>query len=68
MARDIYDIAKDMAGQVVSEAHCAGYQAKPERGLFFHSDMGRLESAIADWIESHMQVDPNLWALHFSCC
>ena len=56
MARDIYDIAKEIAGEAVSIAHCAGYEVKPERDLFFHSDVGNLADEIADWLERHMRA------------
>jgi hypothetical protein len=57
MARDIYEIAKEIAGEAVSIATCAGYEVKPERGLFFRSDMLGLADDIADWLERHMRPE-----------
>jgi len=58
MARDIYDIAKEIAQEAVSIAQCAGYEVKPERDLFFRSDVSNLADDIADWLERHMRVEP----------
>jgi hypothetical protein len=53
--RDLYEVAKDAASAVVSDAQCAGYDISTRRELFFASDRGNLADAIYAWLEAHME-------------
>lgn len=55
MVRSIDEIAKEIAQDAVSVAQCAGYEPRPDRDLFFRSDMGLLEDRIWVWLNDHMQ-------------
>jgi hypothetical protein len=55
MAREIYEIAKEIATEAISTAHCAGYEIRPDRDLFSHSDMLELADDIADWLDRRMR-------------
>jgi hypothetical protein len=57
MTRSTYEIAKEIAQEAVSIAHCAGYEVKPERDLFFYSDVSNLADDIAYWLERHMRPE-----------
>jgi hypothetical protein len=57
MARDLYDVAKEVAGGAVSSAQCAGYEISENRALFFRSDLSNLADAIHQWLEDHMVVE-----------
>lgn len=58
MAREIYEIAREIADDALATAHCAGYEVRPERDLFIRSDVSNLADAIADWLERHMRPEP----------
>lgn len=58
MPREIWEVAKEAADMAVDMAQGAGYEVKPERDLFFHSDVSNLADDIADWLERHMRLAP----------
>lgn len=53
MARELYEIAKEIADETVVIARCAGYEVRSERELC----IAALADDIADWLERHMQVE-----------
>lgn len=60
MAREISAIACEAADMAVDMAQRAGYQVKPERDLFFRSDISDLAVAIEVWLEGHMRLDADV--------
>lgn len=58
MPRDLHEIAKEAADDVVSTAQCAGYEINARRVLFYRSDLGSLQDAIHNWLSDHMEPKP----------
>jgi hypothetical protein len=57
MARDLYEIARECAENVISTAQCAGYDIRANRALFFRGDVGNLADTITDWLQAHMKME-----------
>jgi hypothetical protein len=57
MAKSLEQIAKAAAMEIILTSWVDGYERRPERSMFFYSDMLDLEARILDWLIEYMQLE-----------